>query len=239
MKTFRSYLVALITFALIGSACDFGKAKRPLTAAGYNFQVGILHTARVIVAVNFYAPDTLSNQTKQDVLTALKNTSEIGQDFARQIDQTVEINPQTKAQLLAEADRYLGQVDATIAKLSPNETRVRGWLLIIRSTASAFRLAIATADEKTTPKQLQAKLNEAAGNAQKAMARRSPADTANLITALGNIASDFTADIAAQKGADALLLRELRDKKFNAVQEYIASQLQNVDGLKLKQSPTL
>lgn len=228
-------LVLITALALNLVACDWKKAERPLTAAGYNFQIGILAASRVVVAVNTYAPNTLSNPTKEEVLKALKSTSDIGQDFARQIDATVEINPQSKAQLLAEADRYLGQIDATIAKLHPEETRVRGWLLIIRSTASAFRLAIATAEESTTPKQLKAKLNEAGETASRAAAYRSAQDTANLITAMGNIASDFTADIAAQKGADALLLREMRDKKYNAVQEYISTQLQNVVELRLKQ----
>lgn len=228
-------LVLITALALNLVACDWKKAERPLTAAGYNFQIGILAASRVVVAVNFYTPGALSNPTKESVLTALKQTSDIGQDFSRQIDATVEINPQSKAQLLAVADLYLGQIDATIAKLAPEETQVRGWLLIIRSTASAFRLAIATAEESTTPKQLKAKLNEAGEKASRAAAYRSAQDTANLITALGNIASDFTADIAAQKGADALLLREMRDKKYNAVQEYISTQLQNVVELRLKQ----
>lgn len=231
-------LVLITALALNLVACDWKKAERPLTAAGYNFQIGILAASKVVVAVNTYAPSTLDDNSKKNVLTDLKQASDVAHDFAVKVDETTEINPQTKVQLLAEIRRYLDQIDLTIAKLAPDETRVREWLLVLRSTASAFQLVLANTSGNTTPKQLKAKLQDAGEKANRAMAYRSAQDKADLITALGHIASDFAADVAAQKGLDTFALRDLRNKRYNDVQTFISAQLpqpDSVEGLPLKQ----
>lgn len=219
---------ALLLFCLIlpvTQACDWKKAERPLVSAGYNFQITDLATAKVIAAVKTYKPGSISNDTARKYFNALQKTSQIGQGFSIAIDQTVEINPQSKVQLLAEADRYLAQVDATIAVIDPADTRIREWLLVARATASAFKIAIAATQVVTPTAKVIADVSKAKATAVTTAGTRDISDTVNLINALGAISADFSADVLAQKGLDAAALRTQRDIKYQAVQSFISAEL--------------
>jgi len=223
------------SFAIIGAlllvgvgastACDWKKAERPLVSAGYNFQITDLATAKVIAAVKTYKPGSISNDTARKYFNALQKTSQIGQGFSLAIDQTVEINPQSKVQLLAEADRYLAQVDATIAVIDPADTKIREWLLVARATASAFKIAIAATKVVTPTARVIADVSKAKTTAVATAGSRDINDTVNLINALGAISADFSADVLAQKGLDAAALRTQRDAKYQAVQSFISAEL--------------
>ncbi len=222
----------LLTFALLGTAltataCDWGKAERPLVAAGYNFQIGILATAKVTGAVRQFKPGSLSPEKAREFLIALQKTSQVGQSFSQAIDQTIEINPQTKSALLGEADRYLAEVDKTIGVLAPGETEIRSWLLVVRAGASAFKIAIASIEVPTPTAKVKANVANAVKQSERALKTRSRDvnDTVMLIDALGVISADFTADVLAQKGLDAATLRTQRDVKYQAAQSFITEEL--------------
>lgn len=218
-------LAGFVLMACALTACDWKKAERPLVSAGYNFQITDLATAKVIAAIKTYKPGSISNDTARKYFNALQKTSQIGQGFSLAIDQTTEINPQTKVQLLTEADRYLAQVDATIAVIDPADTKIREWLLVARATASAFKIAIAATQVTTPTAKVIADVSKAKTTAVATAGNRDINDTVNLINALGAISADFSADVLAQKGLDAAALRTQRDVKYQAVQTFISAEL--------------
>lgn len=218
-------IVCLLGSSALTSGCHWKKSERPLVSAGYNFQIGILATAKVTAAVRMYKPGSLSPEKAHSFLSSLQKTSQVGQGFSLAIDQTIEINPQTKSQLLGEADRYLAQIDATVAILDPSQTTIREWLLVVRAAASAFKVAIAAIEVPTPTVKVKAAAEKALKQSSKAAGSRDINDTVNLINALGGISADFTADVLAQKGLDAAALRVQRDVKYQAVQAFIATEL--------------
>lgn len=220
---------ALLLFCLIlpaTQACDWKKSERPLVSAGYNFQITDLATAKVISAVKTYKPGSISSDTARKYFNALQKTSQVGQNFSLAIDRTVEVNPQTKGQLLDEATRYIDQVDAAVAVIDPADVRIRQWFLVARALASSFKLAVSAIEVPTPTAKVIADVSKAKATATANVAgSRDINDTVNLINALGAISADFSADVLAQKGLDAAALRTQRDVKYQAVQTFISAEL--------------
>lgn len=221
---FTSLFLAVLLIPAFSSGCDWKKAERPLVSAGYNFQISILAASQTTGAIHLYKPGAITNDSARSLFTALQKTSEIGQGFSQKIDQTIEVNPQTKGQLIAEADRFLGQVDATIALVNPSETKLRNAILVIRELAAAFKISIAAIEVATPTQKVLADVTKAKSTAVTS-GTRDINDTVALINALGIVSADFTANVLAQKGLDAAGLRSQRDVKFQAVQSYLSAEL--------------
>jgi len=226
----RSAFGLLLIFALGFSsvACNFKKVERPLTSAGYNFQITILAAARTTGAIRELKPGSIQDDKARTLFESLQKTSQIGQGFSQAIDKTVEVNPQSKVALLDEAERYLKQVDSTIALIDSSNTRLRNGLLVVREIAVAFKLSIAAIEITTPTQKVLADVTKAKGIAVTTSGTRDINDTVALVNALGVISADFAADVVAQKGLDVAALRSLRDAKYNAVQSYIAEQLAKI-----------
>ena len=217
-------LCALIAITIV-AACDWKKAERPLTAAGYNFHVGTLAAVKTAKAVHDCKNVGGDGVKYRNFLVAIQRADNVGQAFALQIDRTVEINPQSKADLLIAADSYLAELDKTIATIDPANIKAREAVLIIRSTATAFKLAISVISVPKPTAKVSADLSEAKDKAAKGATAADTNTTVCLIDAIGVITADFAADLLAQKGLDAVTLRSQRELKFNAVQTLITGEL--------------
>lgn len=218
-------LVLIFGLVFISTACNFKKVERPLTSGGYNFQISILAAARTTGAVREFKPGSIKDDKARALFDSLAKTSQVGQGFSLAIDKTVEVNPQSKVALLDEAERYLKQVDSTIALIDPSNTQLRNGLLVVREIAVAFKLSIAAIEVTTPTEKVLADVTKAKGVAVSTSGSRDINDTVALVNALGVISADFAADVVAQKGLDTASLRSLRDAKYNAVQSFIASEL--------------
>jgi hypothetical protein len=225
----RKLKILLALFVLgavaLASACDWKKAERPLTAAGYNFHIGTLAAVKTAKAVHDCKNAGGETVKYKAFLNAVQRADSVGQAFSLQIDRTVEINPQSKADLLAAADSYLAELDKTIATIDPANVKLREGILIVRSTAVAFKLAISVISVPKPTAKVSADLSETKDKAVKGAAAADANTTVCLIDAIGVISADFAADVLGQKGLDAAALRTQRDVKFNAVQALIAAEL--------------
>jgi hypothetical protein len=217
--------VALAIVLLPMTACDWKKVERPLVAAGYNFHIGTLAAVKTAKAVHDCKNPGGDTAKYRKFLIAIQRADKTGQAFSLQIDRTVEINPQSKADLLASADTYLAELDQVIATFDPANIKGREAVLVIRSLAVAFKLSISIIQVPKPTAAVKADLTASKDKAVKGATAADANNTVCLIDALGVISADFAANVIAQKGMDAAGLRSQRDVKFKDVQDLIAAEL--------------
>ncbi len=207
-------IVALNT-VLLSAACDWGKSARPLTAIGYNAQSGLLAAGRTLKAI----AECKGTPVNGEQLAAIKRTSTIIEQWSKKIDETVEINPQTKVELINLTDGVTAEIAKTFALLKAGDTQLQERLLVVRALIAAAKITIAALDvsKPKAPRSVSVKTDEAAKQAVKAGARGSEQNIC-VIDKLGVIASEFTGDILAQKGMDAAALKTLRTQQHDFIQ---------------------
>lgn len=218
MKRLKIYALSALLFCggLISTACDWGKAERPLNAIGYNIQAALLATGKAVNVLDNCNPNSGGHA---DFKTSLKKTSQVTEDWSNRIDGLIEINAQTKVELIGLTDGLIVEVGRTLALLKPNDAKIQERVLVALAFAQAAKVAVAAIDttKPVSAKDVKAKLKDAADKSLKA-GTRDATQTICVVDGLGVVVSDYTADILAQKGLDAAALRDLRKVKFNAVQ---------------------
>lgn len=216
-KTIHILLAVAITLnaVLLSAACDWGKAARPLTAIGYNVQTGLLAAGRVVKEI----AGCKGQATNAGQLNAIKQTSRIVEQWSKKIDETIEINPQTKVELINLTDDVLAEIGKTFALLNPGDVQLQERLLVVRALVASAKITIAALDVTTpkAPRSINVNVEEASKQATKANARNAEQNIC-IIDKMGVIASQFTGDILVQKGLDAAALKNLRGQQFDSMQ---------------------
>lgn len=237
-------LLAVIILPLFGfGKCNVQKVERPLVAAGYNLQISFHAAARVLKAYRDNKPEEFSEAEYVGALQLIDKLSEGGQTLSLTIDQTVEINPTTKAQLVAEIKKYVaatGGVDLLFIKNPKVRASTEKWLLIVDLVADSILLTVSNisvptevvkvnADVTKAAKAADVNIAEGETNSTQARARRARAaedsDT-RLIRDLGAAASMYAADLKLQSGFAAADLRKLRDKARADLHDFILQELE-------------
>lgn len=221
LKTFALAALLLIG-SLAGTACDWKKAERPLVATGYNVQNSLLAAGQAAQAsydckVQLGQP---ADKAKLDAFkSSIKEFSNQTEAWNKKLDEIVELNPQSKVELLAATNVLAGQVGKTLGAVLPGDTKTQEYVLIVQSLISAAQITIAAVDvsKPVAIAKVKTKIDEAANKAIKATSRDNTL-TVCLIDKVGVIASAFTANTLAQKGLDVAALRALRIQRFNEVQ---------------------
>lgn len=213
-------LIALVLVApLTQTACDWGKAERPLTAVGYNAQSALLAAGRVVKGI----AECKGTPTNQAQLKAIKTTSAVVEQWSKKIDETVEINPQTKVELTTLTDGVIAEISKTFSLLKPDDVQLQERLLVVRALVNSAKVTIAALDvsKPKAPRSVNVNVEEASKQAATAGVKKATAQSAEqicIINKAGDIASQFAGDILVQKGLDAAALRNLRGQQFNSVQ---------------------
>lgn len=209
-------LIALLTLgSLSQTACDWGKASRPLTAVGYNVQTALLAAGKVVKEIAGCKAVPVNGQQ----LNSIKRTSQLVEQWSKKIDETVEINPQTKVELINLTDGLIAEVGKTFALLKPGDVQLQERLLVVRALVSAAKISIAALDtvKPVAPRAVKVKVDEAGKQATKAAAKNAEQNIC-IINKMGDIASQFAGDVLVQKGLDAAALKTLRVQQFDSVQ---------------------
>ena len=209
-------LVALLCFVSIQATCDWGKANRPLTAVGYNVQTALLAAGRVVKGL----AECNSAPVNVAQLDAIKSVSRIAEQWSQKIDETIEINPQTKVELINLTDGLIAEVGKTFALLKPGDIQLQERLLVVRAAINAAKITIAALDvaKPIAPRSVKVNLDESAKHAAKAGAKSAEQNIC-VINKLGDIASQFAGDVLVQKGLDAAALKNLRVQQHDSVQK--------------------
>jgi hypothetical protein len=208
-------LTALLIAASVSqTACEWGKVSRPLTAIGYNVQTALLAAGRTVRALAECKGGQVDGQ-----IQAIKRVSVVTEQWSKKIDETIEINPQTKVELLGLTDSVVAEIGKTFALLKPDDTQLQQRLLVARAAISAARVTIAAIDvsQPQTPRSVKVNMEEATKQAAKAGAKNAEQNIC-VIDKLGVIASEFTGDILAQKGLDVAALKTLRIQQHDFIQ---------------------
>lgn len=207
--------VCLLASSLALTGCDWNKATRPLNTIGYNVQVALLAAGRAAKEVS----TCNAKPAPTALLDSLKKTSLVAEDWSKRIDGLIEINPQTKVELINLTDSLAAQLASTLALLRPDDVKLQERLLIVRAFIAAASLTIATLDvtRPVSTASVKVKVKDAADKSVKA-GTRDANQTICVVNALGDVASKYTADVLAQKGLDTASLHNLRLKKFSEVQ---------------------
>lgn len=206
---------ALVAAPFSLAACDWGKASRPLTAVGYNVQTALLAAGRTVKEIA--GCKAIPVDAKQ--LSAIKRTSQIVEQWSKKIDETVEINPQTKVELITLTDGVIAEIGKTFALLKPGDVQFQERLLVVRALVASAKITIAALDvtKPVAPREVNVKTDEAAKQAVKAGAKNAEQNIC-IIDKMGAIASQFAGDVLVQKGLDAAALKNLRGQQFDSVQ---------------------
>lgn len=209
-------LAALILLApLSQTACDWGKVTRPLTAVGYNVQTGLLAAGRVVKEIAGCKAEPVNGAQ----LAAIKETSQVVEQWSKKIDETVEINPQTKVELITLTDGVIAEIGKTFALLKPGDVQLQERLLVVRALVASAKITIAALDvsKPQAPRSVNVNVEEASKQAVKAGAKNAEQNIC-IIDKMGAIASQFAGDVLVQKGLDAAALKNLRGQQYDSVQ---------------------
>lgn len=236
MRKILTFVLTLViltpTLGFRGCSKTPDEAQRSIAAAVYDAHLAVeaaVYSAQAFnQALKADGSKRLSDDKYREVLRQLKNYDEIVQRLGTTIDGFPTIDSSNKAQLIAEVNKVVLQLQSIVAEglisqiNGSTQGQVSRWLIVGSTILAGIPISIG-AVETPTPADKVLLSEDTVKRAQTQTERGGITDSdVVLITRLTTIASGFFAQIEAQRGKSLDELRRLRDGKYEALKALFA-----------------